>query len=279
MTESAGPWKRFETEHDVPPDVNTDEVSIARLYDFCLGGKDNYAVDRAAVHAMTEVVPEMPLLAVANRYFIRQAVRYLVAEAGIRQIVDIGSGLPTAGNVHEIAQAIDPGVRVVYVDNDPIVLAHGRALLATDASTTVIKADLREPDVIFDHPETRRLIDADEPFAVLLGGILMHLEDEEDPEGIAAAIRERIPSGGYLLVSNTCDTGESRARELNRVFAESGLGSRCFRTWDEQIRYFDGLELVAPGLVPNSEWRPGPDLPDPDNSTHAMHIGGVGRKP
>lgn len=279
MTESAGPWKRFETEHDVPPDVNTDEVSIARLYDFCLGGKDNYAVDRAAVHAMTEVVPEMPLLAVANRYFIRQAVRYLVAEAGIRQIVDIGSGLPTAGNVHEIAQAIDPGVRVVYVDNDPIVLAHARALLATDSSTTVIKADLREPDVIFEHPETRRLIDPDEPFAVLLGGILMHLEDEEDPEGIAAAIRERLPSGGYLLVSNTCDTGESRARELNRVFAESGLGSRCFRTWEEQIRYFDGLELVEPGLVPNNQWRPGPDVPDPDSPTHAMHIGGVARKP
>ena len=266
------------TDPKKPVEINTDEVSIARVYDYCLGGKDNFAVDRAAAQAMIEVVPETPLLAQANRCFLRQAVRYLVGEAGIGQIVDIGSGLPTAGNVHEIAQQIDPGVRVVYVDNDPIVLAHARALLATDDNTAVIDADLREPARIFGHPETQRLIDTTEPFAILLGGVLMHLEDEEDPEGVAADLRDRLPVGGYLLVSNTCGTGEPRAAELARVFAESGMGTRCFRTWEEQIRYFDGLELVEPGLVPNNRWRPADDVPDPDNPAHAMHIGGLGRK-
>ncbi|MBB5158498.1 SAM-dependent methyltransferase [Saccharopolyspora phatthalungensis] len=283
MTDPRGPLERLlDSGLGVPPefvDINTEEVSIARVYDYLLGGKDNFAVDRAACEAMIEVVPETPLLARAKRYFLRQAVRYLVGEAGIRQIIDIGSGLPTAGNVHEIAQEIAPEARVVYVDNDPIVLAYGRALLADDTATTVLNGDLREPDTIFDHPETERFIDFTEPFAVLLSGILMHLEDEDNPEDVAASIRDRLPSGGYLLVSNTCDTGEPRARELARVFAEHGMGSRCFRGWDEQIRYFADLDLVDPGLVPNNEWRPGNDVPDPGNSAHKLHIGGLGRKP
>ncbi|MER7011561.1 SAM-dependent methyltransferase [Saccharopolyspora sp. NPDC000359] len=283
MTETPGPLERLVgsaagTDH-VPVQINTDEVSIARIYDFALGGKDNFAVDRAAADAMIAVVPETMLLAKANRYFVRQAVRYLVGEAGIRQIIDIGSGLPTAGNVHEIAQEIAADTRVVYVDNDPIVLAHSRALLAANDRTTFLNADLREPEAIFTHPETKRLIDQSEPFAVLLGGVLMHLEDEEDPEGVAAGIRDRLPSGGFLLASNTCDNGEPRARELSRVFAEKGMGGRCFRTWDEQIRYFDGLELVEPGLVPHNQWRAGPDIPEPDSPAHSLHIGAVGRKP
>ncbi|RKT82690.1 S-adenosyl methyltransferase [Saccharopolyspora antimicrobica] len=282
MAEAPGPLERLlgsesGIEH-VPAEINTEKVSIARIYDYSLGGKDNFAVDRAAAAAMMEVVPEAMLLAKANRYFLRQAVRYLVGEAGIRQIVDIGSGLPTVGNVHEIAQDIAPETRVVYVDNDPIVLAHSRALLASNDRTTFLNADLREPDAIFGHPDTVRLIDQSQPFAVLLGGILMHLEDEEDPEGVAADLRDRLPSGGFLMVSNTCDNGEPRAMELSRVFAESGMGSRCFRSWDEQIRYFDGLELVEPGLVPHNQWRAGPDIPEPDSPAHSMHIGGIGRK-
>lgn len=260
-------------------DINTSTSSVARLYDYLLNGKDNYEVDRVATHQLLDAVPEIQLLAQANRAFIRQAVRYLVGTAGIRQIIDIGSGLPTAGNVHEIAQEVDPEVRVVYADNDPIVLAHGRALLATNANTVVMQADLRRPREIFDAAQTHQLIDETKPFAVLLGGILMHLYDEEDPDGVAAGIRDRLPSGGYLMVSNTCDTGEQRAHELSRIFAENDMGDRCFRPWDEQIRYFDGLELVEPGLVPNNRWRPGADMPDPDNSAHGMHIGGIGRKP
>jgi hypothetical protein len=198
-------------------DINTSTPSIARAYDYLLGGKDNFAVDRAASEELKAAAPEITLLAEANRAFIRQVVRYLVGTAGIRQIIDIGSGLPTAGNVHEIAQEIAPETRVVYVDNDPIVLAHGRALLATNENTTMMTADLRWPDEIFDSPRTRRLIDTGEPFAVLLGGILMHLDDEEDPEGTAASIRDRLPSGGYLMISNTCDTGEPRARTPPRL--------------------------------------------------------------
>ncbi len=174
------------------------------MYDYLLGGKHSYEVDREACQAMIDAVPETPLLAKANRSFVRRAVRILVGEAGITQIVDIGSGLPTAGNVHEIAQEINPKVRVVYVDKDPIVLAYGRALLSSNDNTTVITADLRDPDAIFEHPEVRRLIDTSEPFAVLLGGVMMHLEDDEDPLGVASPLPRpaavgRIPDALWLL--------------------------------------------------------------------------------
>ena len=263
----------------VPSQIDTSVPSIARVYDYLLGGKDHYEADRQSCRTMLEAVPETPLLAKANRAFLRRAVRYLVGEAGVRQLVDIGSGLPTAGNVHEVAQRIDPEVRVLYTDNDPIVLAHGRASLPADETTGLIHADLRDPDAIFDDPETRRLIDPDQPFAVLLGGILMHLEAEEDPDGVAARIRDRLPSGGYLMASNTCDTGEPHARDLARAFAEGGMGSNCFRTREQQLHYFDGLELIEPGLVPNNQWRPDEDFPDPQNPAHALHIGAIGRKP
>lgn len=259
--------------------IDTSVASIARTYDYLLGGKDHYEADREAARAMMVAVPETPLLAQANRAFLRRAVRFLVEEAGIRQIIDIGSGLPTAGNVHEIAGSISSDVHVLYTDSDPTVLAHGRALLAADDVTGLIHGDLREPDAIFDHPETRALIDHEQPFAVLLGGILMHLDDTDAPESVAARIRERLPSGGYLMASNTCDTGEPRARELASAFAEAGMGSNCFRPREEQLRYFDGLEWVSPGLVPNNKWRPDSDFPDPANPAHALHIGGIGRMP
>lgn len=258
--------------------IDTSKASIARVYDYHLGGKDNYPVDRAAGDAVIEAVPDVVLLARANRAFLRRAVRYLVNEAGIRQIIDIGSGLPTRGNVHEIAHEIDPSVRVVYVDNDPVVLAHGRALLADNDTTTVITADLREPDAIFEHRDTRRFINEDEPFAVLLAAVLHHLEDEEDPHGIVASVRDRLPSGGYLLVANIHDTGEERAREFERSFIEGGLGTGRCRSWADQRRFFDGLELVDPGLVSANEWRPDIDM-QPDTPAHPLYIGGVGRKP
>lgn len=279
MTESADQLSSTVSQEPVEAVIDTNRTSIARVYDYLLGGKHHYAVDRDACEAMIEAVPETPLLAKANRSFVRRAVRYLVDEAGIKQIIDIGSGLPTVGNVHEIAQEIDPTVRVVYVDKDPIVLAHGRALLSTNDNTTVITADLRDPDAIFEHPEVRRLIDTSEPFAVLLGGIMMHLAYEEDPEGVTARIRARLSSGGYLVHSGCCDPGDPRAIELNRIFTETGMGSRCFAPVDEQIRYFDGLDLVEPGFVTCNTWRPSPDFPDPSNPAHSMMIGGIGRKP
>jgi SAM-dependent methyltransferase len=279
VTESADQLSSTAAQGPVPADIDTDTPAISRVYDYLLGGKHNYAVDRDASQAMIDAVPEITLMAQANRAFGRRAVEYLVGEAGIRQILDIGSGLPTARNVHEVAQEIEPAVRVAYVDKDPIVLAYARALLSTDDNTTVITADLRNPDEIFEDPEVRRLIDMNEPFAVLLGGVMMHLEDDEDPAGVAARIRDRLPSGGYLMHCGCADPGDPRAKELNRIFAETHMGSRCFRPVEEQLVYFDGLELVEPGFVTANKWRPKPDFPDPGNPAHSMLVGGIGRKP
>jgi hypothetical protein len=259
--------------------IDTSVPSIARVYDYLLGGKHYYDVDRVASEAMIDAVPETTLLAAANRNFIRRAVRFLVGESGIDQILDIGSGLPTAGNVHEIAQEINPNTRVLYVDKDPIVLANGRALLSANENTVVITADLRDPEAIFENPETQRLLDLSRPLAVILGGILMHIEDEENPHGIVATIRDRLPSGSFLVHSGCADPGEPRARELNQIFYDYNMGSRCFRPTAEQADFLKGLELVEPGLVPCSEWRPSFDFPDPDNPAHRMVIGGIGRKP
>lgn len=265
-------------EPDAPEFLDLSKPSVARVYDYLLGGKDHYAVDRQAAHAFMEVLPEPPQVARSNRALVRRGVRYLVGEAGIRQFIDIGSGLPTAGNVHEIAHEVDPDARVVYVDNDPVVLAHGRALLADNKTTTVIRADIRDPSSIFDDPTTRAFIDATEPFAVLAAGVLHFVSDEEDPEGLVATIKSRIPSEGYLLVTNFLDSGDPRARELERIFLESGLGTGRFRTWDEQARYFEGLEIVEPGLVFADDWRPD-DLTPRNSPVRTLLVGGVGRKP
>jgi hypothetical protein len=278
VTDLPGQLSSATAQEPVLADIDTETPAISRVYDYLLGGKHNYEVDRAASQAMIDAVSETPLLARANRSFVRRAVQFLVGEAGIKQILDIGSGLPTAGNVHEIAQEIEPAVRVAYVDRDPIVLAYGRALLSTDDNTTVATADLRDPDGIFENAEVRRLIDTNEPFAVLLGGVMMHLEDDEDPAGVTARIRAHLPSGGYLMHCGCADPGDPRAKELNRIFAETHMGSRCFRPVDEQLVYFDGLDLIEPGFVPANKWRPNPDFPDPGNPAHAMLVAGIGRK-
>lgn len=261
----------------VAPEIDVTKPSIARVYDYVLGGKDHYEIDRKAAQAFIDAVPESPQLAWANRLFVRRGVRHLVREAGIRQIIDIGSGLPTAGNVHEIAHQADPGVRVVYVDNDPIVLAHGRALLAQRSTSTVIQADLHHPETIFDHPDTRALIRPDEPFAVLLGGILHHLHDDDDPWALTADIRARIPSGGYLLAANFARTGDPRAEELERAFIDGGLGTGRFRTHDEQLRFFGDMELVPPGLVPANDWHPDSETPS-DSPVRDLYMGAIGRQ-
>jgi hypothetical protein len=280
VTESADQLANTASAVPVATGIDTETPAISRLYDYMLGGKHHYHVDRVASLAMIQAVPETPLLALANRAFVRRAVQYLVGEAGIRQFVDIGSGLPATGNVHEVAEELNPNVRVVYVDKDPIVLAYGRALLSKSDNTTVITADLRDPDAIFEHPEVQRLIEPSEPFAVLLGGVMMHLEYDEDPPGVAARLRAQLPSGGYLMHCGCADPGnDPRAPELNRIFSQYAMGSRCFAPVDEQIRFFDGLDLVEPGFVPANQWRAGLDFPDPDSTVHAMLVGGIGRKP
>ncbi len=260
-----------------PGVVDITKASIARVYDYVLGGKDHFAIDRAAADAFIRVVPQAPLIARDNRAFVRRAVRFLVTEASIRQIIDIGSGLPTERNVHEIAHEVDPRTRVVYVDKDPIVLAHGRALLADNDISTVVTADIRQPESIFDNATVRNYIDDSEPFAVLVSGLLHHLSDAEDPVGITTYIRERIPSGCYLAMGNFFDPGDPKARAVERAFLEGGLGTGRFRTYDEQSRFFTGLDLVDPGLVPANEWRPDAETPA-DSPVHDLYLVGVGRK-
>lgn len=260
----------------VIPDVDLTRPSIARVYDHVLGGKDHYEIDRRASAALFAAVPETSRLAHDNRDHLRRAVTWLVREAGIRQILDLGSGLPTVGNVHEIAHEVDPSVRVVYVDIDPIVLAHGRALLDDD-TTTVITGDVRDVAAIFADPEVTALIDTSAPFAVLAASILHHLSDDEDPYAVTAAITERLSPGSYLLVSNFLDDDEPRAKALERAFLEGGLGTGRFRTWAEQQRFFAGLELAEPGLTYANDWRPDDRTPT-DSPTHTLYAAGIGRK-
>jgi hypothetical protein len=265
--------------------VDSTRPSIARVYDYMLGGKDNFAVDRQAGEATLRITPDGPQAARANRAFLGRAVRHLVADAGVRQFLDIGSGLPTRGNVHEIAHRIDPDIPVVYVDSDPMVLAHGRALLAERRTTAVVNADARAPRDIIDHPGVRSLIDFDQPVGLLLLGILHHMSDDEDPGGIAAALYGALAPGSYVAISHFHDPGAAqpdasrKALEVERIFNQT-LGTGRWRTHDEIVGYFTGLELLDPGVVPLAEWRPDPGTaPSEQTDTYHTFVGGLGRKP
>src|SRR5690606_20847656 len=201
-----------------------------------------------------------------------------LVRAGVRQFLDIGSGLPTAGNVHEIAHEIDPEVRVVYIDNDPVVLAHGRALLADEVTTTVVQADLRHPDGIFDNPEVRALLDVDQPVAVFLRSILHHFDDSDDPWALSRKIRDRISSGSYMLITHFYDSGDPVCREVEQALLEGGLGSGWFRTKEQIERFFEGMDVLEPGVVAANEWRPDAETPT-DSTTHHLLAGGLARKP
>ncbi|WP_182897960.1 SAM-dependent methyltransferase [Microbispora sp. H10830] len=264
--------------------IDTSKPSIARVYDFFLGGKDNFAIDRQVGEATLRIAPDAPAAGRANRAFLRRVVRHLAAEAGIRQFLDIGSGLPTQGNVHEVAQEVTPGARVVYVDNDPIVLVHGRALLATNGSTTVVEADIRDPESILTHPGIRALIDFDQPVALLLFAILHHVNDHEDPQGIAARFRDALPSGSYLALSHFHNPGpgmpevSAQATSAEKLFNEN-LGTGRWRSRDEILTFFGDMQLLEPGLVPLAEWRPEPDAFVERGITYHTFVGGVARKP
>ncbi|WP_169949716.1 SAM-dependent methyltransferase [Microbispora sp. H11081] len=266
------------------PRIDTSKPSIARVYDFFLGGKDNYAIDRQVGEATLRIAPDAPAAGRSNRAFLRRVVRHLAAEAGIRQFLDIGSGLPTQGNVHEVAQGVDPATRVVYVDNDPIVLVHGRALLATNGSTTVIEADVRDPESILNHPAVEALIDFDQPVGLLMFAILHHVNDDEDPQGIAARFREALPSGSYMALSHFHNPGpampevSAQASTAEKLFNEN-LGTGRWRTRDEILSYFGDLRLLDPGLVPLAEWRPDPDAIVERGITYHTFVGGVAHKP
>ena len=232
----------------------------ARMYDYALGGKDNYAADREAADAWLKVDPGSAASCRANRAFLGRAVRYLAADAGIRQFLDIGTGIPTAGNTHEIAQAAAPESRVVYVDHDPIVLAHARALLISNkaGATSYIDADLRDTDTILG--QARQLLDFSRPVAVTLLMILHAIPDADDPHAIVARIMDAVPSGSYLAISHPGSDLYDRETldDLKGVATRKITSMQLAMRGREQVaRFFDGMDLVEPGLVRLDEWRPG----------------------
>ena len=263
----------------------------ARVYDYWLGGKENYAADRALGDAIAEQIPTIKTMARANRAFVGRAVRYLVKEAGIRQFLDIGTGIPTAGNVHEVAQQVAPEARVVYVDNDPIVLAHARALMSStrEGKTRFIHADLHDPRSILDDPAVSEVLDLDQPVAVMLVAIMMYFRDADDPHGIIGTLLDAVPSGSYLTVSHpTADFDPGAMAGVVAAAERTGI-TFAPRSKDEVEGLFSGLELVDPGVVPVLAWRP--DLAASDTSAEllqpardvdpksAYYWAGIGKKP
>ncbi len=239
------------------PEIDINTPSPARLYDYYLGGKDNFTADREAAEVILTVVPEGRRFARENRDFLRRAVRYLTAEVGIRQIIDLGTGLPTQGNVHEVAHEIAPGTRVVYVDNDPIVLAHGEALLAKDPNTVFIQADMREPKAILDNPKLVSMIDFSEPVAVLFVSVLQFVTDDEEAAEIVRSFRDITCAGSQVVISAITRTGQDTEKVKTIVDAyERSSAPAVLRTQDQIERLFGGASLVDPGLVPVPQWHP-----------------------
>ena len=237
---------------------DTSKAHQARIYNYALGGKDNYAADRAAAEAVLKVNPEMAFTARANRAFLGRAVGYLAAEAGIRQFLDIGTGIPAAGNTHEVAQAAAPECRVVYVDYDPVVLAHARALLTSGeaGATEYIDADLRDTGAILS--QAGQLLDFTRPVAVTLISILHAIPDADDPHAIVARIMQAVPPGSYLALSHpgTELIPAQTLEEMRGVARRMSQQQYTHRTREELARFFASTDLVEPGMVPVEEWRP-----------------------
>ncbi|MFF6994786.1 SAM-dependent methyltransferase [Streptomyces sp. NPDC008313] len=255
--------------------IDTSKPHPARMYDYFLGGKDNYEVDQEAAERFMKVAPEVRTGVRANRHFMHRAVRHVVAEFGIRQILDVGTGLPTEPNVHQIAQAVAPETRVAYVDNDPIVSAHSMALMGR-TDTSVVLADLRDPRTVLDHPEVRRVIDFDEPVALLLVAVLHFLSDADDPAGIVATLRDALPTGSCLVLSHaTGDLHDDRREDAAAVY-KSASATMNLRPHAQVLDFFGDFTLVDPGLVQVPDWRP--EQPAKSDTPPIGIYGGVGRK-
>jgi SAM-dependent methyltransferase len=255
------------------PGNDSARPAAARIYDYLLGGKDNYAVDRAAAERVLAVAPDQRQLARANRAFAIRAVGAL-AEAGLRQFVDLGTGFPTSPSVHEAARRADPKARVVYVDYDPLVHVHNTALLAQDDQVVSVQADIRQPEAILNHPDLTRLIDFGQPVGVLCVAVLHLVPDAEDPEGIVARFRDALGPGSYLALSQFASDSDPEAMAELRAVAAGTAVETHFRPRDRILRFFDGFELVPPGLTDVERWRQDGAAP-----TRLKIAGAVGRKP
>jgi hypothetical protein len=267
-------------QQNVAPGLDTSRAHTARVYDYFIGGKNHFAADREAARSVLAVNPAAAIGPRQNRAFLGRAVRYLTVEAGIRQFLDIGTGLPTTNSVHEVAQAHAPSSRVVYVDNDPLVLAHARALLtsAPEGRTAYIDADLRKPEAILSSPVTREVLDFDQPVALMLVAILHFIGDEEQPAEILATLLDALPPGSYLVASHfTAEHSQIGSAAGARAYRGAGLPVQPRDSDDFARLAFPGLDLVPPGVVLASEWRPDSPGPHPTPAEVACYSG-IGRK-
>jgi hypothetical protein len=261
----------------VPDGVDVTVPNAARAYDYFLGGYHNFAVDREFVARVETVMPGFSRAAHANRAFLGRCVRWLV-DAGVRQFLDIGSGIPTLGNVHEVAQKSAPDARVVYVDLDPVAVAHGQAILSNNPGALSIEADLRRPAEILYHPQVLDLLDFSQPVAVLLMAVLHFVSDDDDPAGVIAQLRDGLVSGSYIAISHVTESSHKQEiEEIRRLYEHTPTPGQP-RTPKQVEALLAGLEIVEPGVVEVAHWHPDPGGTD-DSPGAALMLGAVGRKP
>lgn len=258
------------------PSFDPEVPSIARTYDYLLGGKDNFPADRELGDVFIRDYPGAVAIAQDNRACLVRAVRYIAGELGIGQFLDLGSGLPTADNVHEVAQRVNPAARVAYVDIDPVVLVHGRALLEEDDQTVVVRGDITEPESVLDTPEVRELLDFGRPVAVIASAVLHHVTDDEGPAAAIKGFLDAVPARSCLFVSHFRSLADPESEAFDAVLKEA-LGRGAWRTDEEIAAYFAGTTLAEPGIVPCAMWHP--DFP-PRELTHFQEliVAGLGRR-
>jgi S-adenosyl methyltransferase len=263
----------------LPPEIDTGKANIARVYDYWLGGTSNFLADQDAARALLALEPNARGVARANRAFLGRAVRYLAGPAGIRQFLDIGSGIPTAGNVHEVAQQTAPGSHVVYADVDQAVVAHSKLLLKDQPGATVIHADLRQPEKILSDPTVQAMIDFRQPVALLLVAVLHFVADDEDPWQIVSTLREALPPGSHLVVCHACrDSRPELAAPTERAYEGRVRAHVAIRPHEQIQRFFDGFEILDPGLVYLPLWRPDSLTDIPQDPSKFWGLAGVGRR-
>jgi hypothetical protein len=257
----------------VPTSVDLEKASAARMYDYVLGGNHNFAVDRALVEEMLKIQPDVKRFAIMNRAFMRRAVLFLI-DQGIRQFLDLGSGIPTVGNVHEIAQAADPTARVVYVDNEHVAVAHSQLLLEGDPNTAIVHADITKPNLVLNDEATRRILDFDQPIGLLAITIGHYILEEHDPIGVFATYRDALVPGSYLALTHLTDDFSSTSNDELIEKMKKSQNTVMARTKAEIMPFFGDFELVEPGLVSTSQWRPERETGNENDGLY----GGVARK-
>jgi SAM-dependent methyltransferase len=259
-------------------ETDTDRPNIARVYDCLLGGSHNFAADRAFAKEFLARWPDARETMLVNRAFLARAVRFLAGEAGIRQFLDIGSGIPTMGNIHAIAEQIVEDAKVLYVDNDSVAVLHSRAILARDERATAIQADLRRPREILEHPDLAGLLDLSQPVALLLVAILHFFPDEPSPAGLVAQLRDALAPGSYVVITHGTDDGQlAQVTDAHELYTRNAAPFRL-RSHAEILRFFDGLDLVEPGLVRIPLWRPDSPADDAQHAERIAGYAGAGRK-